>query len=146
VKRALKIAASSALVFVGVAVALSIFSPYTAWYFIVPTAHLTVDGRPVHGWLHRGSHAKVLFLTRQVKGKSESYMVGLRDSRPRLVLSCGAWTAPRLPAFPVGDVNPPCLFASSAADSPLLPDRNLLVGLDSVEFTADDGSRIKATW
>ncbi len=148
-KSGLKIAAISVLVLVGVVIILEVFSPYTAWYFVVPKARLTVDGRREQGWLHRGNHRETLFLTRRSKGKAESYMIWIPHDRQGIAWSCGNWTAPRFPAFSIGDVNPPCwTFSAGEAPTPkpTLPARNLAVGADFVEFTADDGSRIKASW
>jgi hypothetical protein len=149
VKSGLKIAVISVLVLVGVVITLGVFSPYTAWYFIVPNARLTVDGRREQGWLHRGNHRETLFLTRGDKGKAESYMIWVPHDRQAIVWRCGNWAAPRFPAFPIGDVNPPCwTFSATEAPTPnpALPARKLAVGADFVEFIADDGSRIKASW
>ena len=149
-KKGLKIATISVLILVGALIALEAFSPYTAWYFVVPKAQLTVDGRREQGWLHRGNHGETLFLTLRNKGKTESYMIWVPHDRKGVVWNCGNWTAPRFfPAFPIGDLNPPCwTFSTSEAPTPkpTLPARNLAVGAGFVEFTADDGSRIKATW
>lgn len=149
VGRDLKIAAISILVFLGIVITLDIFSHYTAWYFVVPSARLTVDGRPEQVWLHRGNHRESLVLTRRDRGKAESYMIWIPHDRQGSVLSCGHWTAPRLPAFPIGDVSPPCwtiVASESPTPKPSLPTRNLAAGTNFVEFTADDGSRLKASW
>ncbi len=148
-RRGLKIAAISILVFLGITITLSIFSPYTVWYLVVPNARLMVNGRPAQGWLHRGHHGESLFLTRRDRGKAESYMIWIPHDRQGGVLSCGHWTAPRLPAFPIGDVNPPCWIVVASEDpspKPSLPPRNLVAGINFVEFTADDGSRLRASW
>jgi hypothetical protein len=76
-------------------------------------------------------------------------LIWVPHDRQGIVWSCGNWTAPRFPAFPIGDVNPPCwTFPATEAPSPksILPVRNLVAGPGSVEFTADDGSRIRASW
>jgi hypothetical protein len=149
VKKVLKIGAISTLVLTGTAVCYAIFSPYYAWYFIVPNARLTVDGKPQQGLLHRGNHGATLFLTRRGSAKAESYMIWVPHDRQGMVSNCGRWTAPRFPAFPIGDLNPPCwIFLANEAPTPkpALPPRNLARGTDFVEFTADDGSRIKASW
>jgi hypothetical protein len=149
VKSGLKIAAISALVLLGVVITRETFSPYTAWYFIVPKARLTVDGRRQPGWLHRGNHRETLFLTRRDEGRAESYLIWVPHDRQGIVWSCGNWTAPRFPAFRIGDVNPPCwTFSASEAPSQklTLPVRNLVAEPGSVEFIADDGSRLRASW
>jgi hypothetical protein len=79
------IAAISVLVLVGVVITLEVFSPYTAWYFVVPNAQLTVDGRREQGWLHRGNHTETLFLTRRDKKKTESYMIWVPHDRQGIV-------------------------------------------------------------
>src|SRR5713226_1665224 len=89
VRRGLKIAAISILVFLGIVITFDIFSPYTVWYFVVPDARLIVDGRPAKGWLHRGHHGESLFLTRRDRGKAESYMIWIPHDRQGGVLSCG---------------------------------------------------------
>jgi hypothetical protein len=148
-RRGLKIAAISILVLLGIVVTREIFSGYTVWYFVVPSARLTVDGRLEQGWLHRGNHGENLFLTRRKGENVESYLIMLPRDRQGSVSSCGNWTAPRSPVFPIGDVNPPC-WTFYAAEDPtpraILPARELASGEHFVEFTADDGSRIKVSW
>jgi len=124
VRRGLKTAAILILVLLGILITVDIFSPYAAWYFVVPSARLTVDGRPDQGWLHRGNHRESLFLTRRDRGKAESYLIWIPKDRQESVLSCGHWTAPRLPAFPIGDLNPPCWTIVASEDptpKPSLP-------------------------
>lgn len=123
-----------------------IFSQYTSWYFRVPNVQLTVDGKTAQGWLHRGNRNGTLFLTRRDNLVVESYLI--LPSRG-VVWSCGAWTAPRIPAFPIGDVNPPCWTLSTEdnlSTKPIRPARNLTVGTKLLEFTADDGKRIRVSW
>ncbi len=110
----------------GTAVCYAIFSPYYAWYFIVPNARLTVDGKPQQGLLHRGNHGATLFLTRS-SAKAESHMIWVPHDRQGMVSNCGRWTVPRFPAFPIGDLNPPCwIFLANEAPTPkpALPPRN----------------------
>jgi hypothetical protein len=149
VRSSLKIATISFLVLLGVVVVHGMFSPYTSWYFVVPNARLTVDGRKVKGWLHRGNHRETLFLTRRENGKAESYLIWAPRDRKGMVWNCGDWTAPRFPTFPIGDLNPPCSIFSASnapASKSSLPARDLVVGTSFVEFAADDGSRIKVSW
>jgi hypothetical protein len=126
-----------------------IFSPYTVWYFVIPGARLTVDGRQEQGWLHHGNRGKNLFLTRRKAGNAETYLITLPLDEKGSVSSCGNWTAPRFPVFPIGDVNPPC-WTSYAAEDPTprvnLPARKLASGERFVEFTGDDGGRIRGSW
>jgi hypothetical protein len=149
VSRGFKIAAISILVLFGILVARETSSPYTAWYFVIPTARFTVDGRPVQGWLHQGNHERNLFLTRRKMGNVESYLIVLPRDGQGSVSSCGNWTAPRLPAFPIGDLNPPCWTWQAAEDPTPRPNpqpRKIASGEHFVEFTADDGSRIRGSW
>ena len=131
VKSGLKIAAISVLVLVGVVIILEVFSPYTAWYFVVPKARLTVDGRREQGWLHRGNHRETLFLTRRSKGKAESYMIWIPHDRQGIAWSCGNWTAPRFPAFSIGDVNP---GVPAVVESPIA----------TIVVTAQGGATVRA--
>jgi hypothetical protein len=149
----LKIVAIVMLALLVIIVAHEIYSPYMSWYFLVPGARLTVDDRPEHGWLHRSRHGRVLFLTRQGKEKNESYEIWIPRDERGSVMSCGEWTAPEFFVFSIGDVNPPCLtlslrFIPNDGPPPKStgPRRNLVAGPGHVEFTADDGSRLKVSW
>ena len=149
VTRTFKIAAFAILILMGILLGRMIFSPYTVWYFVIPSARLTVDGRLEQGWIHRANHGKNLFLTRRKNGKAESYSIALSHDVQGSVSSCGNWTAPRFPVFPIGDLNPPCWTVYAAEDlTPRanFPVRRLATGEHFVEFTADDGSRIKGSW
>jgi hypothetical protein len=149
VRRSFKNAAFAILILMGILLGRMIFSPYTAWYFIVPNAQFTVDGKAEEGWLHRGKQSETLFLTRRAKGKTESYIISLPQNRQGFVWNCGNWTAPRFPFFPIGDVNPPCwtfYVGEGPAPKSTLPARKLAAGSRFVEFTADDGSRIRGFW
>lgn len=135
------------LTLVALVIAHRALSPYTAWYFRVSDARLTVNGKEVRGSLHRGNRGQTLFLTRRDKSKAESYMISIPQDRQGFVSNCGSWTAPSLIAFPIGDVNPPCwIFSDGEASTLGRPNRNLVLGVRSIEFTADDGSRITAFW
>ena len=89
-KSVFKIAAISVLALVGAVITHEIFSPYTAWYFIVPKAQFTVNGKREQGWLHRGNHRETLFLTRRDKGKAESYMICFPTTDKELFGAAGA--------------------------------------------------------
>jgi len=129
------------------------FWGHGTWYFIVPNARLTVDGRPSEGWLHVRTYdrGRVMFVTRRSDGKVESYLTTLEKGEKGYVWPCGDWTAPDFPFFPIGDVNPPCTFFTVAEEEPSQPkpkavNRELRVGPGFVEFTADDGKRVRASW
>jgi hypothetical protein len=142
VSRGLKIAAISILIFLGIVIT------YTAGCVVVPRARLTVDGRPALGWLHRANRRETLFLTRRDGGKAESYFIYISGDSKAIVSGCGPWTVTRVPAFPAGDLNPPCetvVANEGTTRIPSLLGRNFAAGSNFVEFTADEGSRVKAT-
>lgn len=146
-KTAVKFALTLLLILMTLVAVHGAFSPYAAWYFRVSDARLTVDGKEVRGSVHRSNRGQTLFLTRRDKPKAESYMITIPLGRQAFVSNCGSWTAPRLIAFPIGDVNPPCWVFSDGETSTLAgPNRNPVLGVRSIEFTADDGSRIAAFW
>ena len=64
------------------------------------------------------------------------------------MIHCGEWHAPRFPACPIGDVNPPCSIFNSAnlpaADNPIVG--TLKAGPRSVEFQTMQGRRVFASW
>jgi len=137
------------VILVGLVVIDVIYSPYMFWFFIVPGAQIEVDGKPVEGWLHRGRRGEVLFVTRHDQKKAETYRIWApRDGRG-VVSSCDDWTVARVPAFIVGDVNPPCISLVIVKDISRLPTpqtRILVAGTGFVEFTADDHKRVRVSW
>jgi hypothetical protein len=112
---------------------------YTVWFFKISSPVITVDGKQTKGWLHKARDGRVLFFTRKDADRPETYDLVFTDSGNAYVLSCGTWTAPRLPVLPVGDVNPPCFFKGSAG-------QNLTRGPNSVAFISIDGKRLEARW
>jgi hypothetical protein len=127
------------LVFLAYAMIYSTAKGYTAWFFRIPDAVITVNGTRAKGWLHSASNGRAIFLTRADRAKHETYDLVFGPDGKGLVLSCGNWVAPRLPLIPVGDVNPPCFFEGSGG-------HNLTKGLRSVTFEANDGARLEAHW
>src|SRR5205085_6957978 len=77
---------------------------YTSWWFGL-SGRVTVDGVP-NGYMHRIAMNSAVIITRTDLSPRQSYLVGL--SGKKSLIHCGEWHAPRLPAFPIGDVNPPC--------------------------------------
>jgi len=146
-KNAAKVTAVIVAVFVGLPLVYSIFSPHFSWYFRVWDARLTVDGRPVEGWLHQGGREQILFVTRSSGQGSETYRVWL-GGHP-YVSDCGDWISPRFPIFVTGDINPPCFWADADENGEIRhpPPRRIIISRpNSVEFTADDGSRVAVSW
>jgi hypothetical protein len=148
VRDSVKIAAALLLALIVLTVVYAIFSPHATWYSRVWNARITADGKEIRGSLHRSHQGEALFLTRRDKSKAESYLIWAHQDRRGLVLTCGRWTAPRLPLFVIGDVNPPCWPANDSDNYPsrISPNRKLVVGAKIIEFTADDDSRITASW
>src|ERR1700733_1282506 len=65
------------------------------------------------------------------------------------VTHCGDRHAHRLPAFSIGDVNPPCSFFSNGSDLPVA-DNAVLSTLTArpgfVEFQTEHGKKVTASW
>ena len=117
---------------------------YTTWWFSL-RGLVAVDGVR-GGYLHRNWDHSAVIITRTDLHPSQSYLVWLPGKRS--LIHCGDWHAPRLPAFPIGDVNPPCLFGNGAAL--LVADNAVLSTLSaqpgSVEFQTETGKRVTASW
>lgn len=128
------------------------FFGYTIYLVRVPAAKLFADGKPEKGWLHRGARGKTLILTRTVSGKRESYWIEYPGEKGGWVSSCGEWTAGKFPIIAIGDVNPPCFSIRADPGTEVVPQRRLrskrapLFGTQFVEFTADDGDRLRVIW
>jgi hypothetical protein len=113
------------------------------WYFAEPTARLTVDGRQTGGWIHRGNHGRTVIVTRNVGPMRESYWAWTGEG---VVAHCSGWTAPHFPVLALNESNgwdwtPVCVeFRQNA------PERNVIVDPHSVEFTTNDGHRLRVSW
>ena len=114
---------------------------------------MTVDGRPAAGWVHKRTldDGRIIFLTEKDGGRVETYRITQETGKGDHVVRCRDLTAPRFPAFPIGDVNPPCFGFVEALEKPSQtttepPGRNLRTGPRFVEFTADAGERLRASW
>lgn len=141
-KTLVRIAALFAVVFVILVASAIIYSTgkgYTAWFFRIPNTVVTVNGARTKGWLHSDSSGRAIFFTRADTVKPETYDLVFASGRNGQVLSCETWVAPRLPVFPVGDVNPPCFLEGSAG-------HDVTRGKRSVAFTTNEGVRIEAHW
>jgi hypothetical protein len=125
------------------------FFSYTSYFVIVPGAKVYADGKPVSGWLHRGGKGHAFILTRGGSGKNESYWITLQTEKGSWISSCDDWSAPSFPLVAIGDVNPPCFTFALTEDptpKPKSPERKLGFGPRFIEFTADDGSRLRTSW
>jgi hypothetical protein len=114
---------------------------YMTWWF-TSSSQVAVDGVR-SGFLHVNWGRSAVIITRTDLRPSESYLVGL--SGKKFVTHCGDWQAPRLPAFPIGDTNPPCLFVDlPAADNAVSSTLTARQGF--VEFQTEHGKRVTASW
>ena len=122
-----------------VALAYSTAKGYTSWFFRVRHPVITVNGIRSEGWLHRTRDGNGIFLTEHGSGRRVTYDLVFTESGSRYVFSCGTWVAPRWPAIPVGDLNPPCLVLGYAGHS-------LKRETNAVSFTTLDGRKLQAHW
>jgi len=116
------------------------FFSLTAYFVIVPHATVYANDKPTSGWLHKGGKGELFILTRDEAGKRNSYWIDTRESVYHGVRDCRNWAAPKFPLVEIGDVNPPCF------SFPTMVIRPLRSGARFLEFRADDGSQIKASW
>jgi hypothetical protein len=145
-RRVLTTAVVAIGVLLGIVVIREAFFSLTAYFVVVPGARLFSDGKPLAGWLHRGGKGQLLILTRNVAGKRESYWISVPGERKGWVSGCGEWSAPRFPLVPIFDVNPPCVVWAAAPVQATPLKRAPVFGPRFVEFTSDDGGRLKAVW
>lgn len=123
-------------------------------FFLIPFASLDADGLSSAGYVYansyRPSQVTHLLITRQESGKQHSYLAYLgNDHGGPAVMDCEDWTAPHAPFFMFPDVNPPCIHwyaAENPPPEPTTPKRNVAVGKQSFEFTANDGKRVGVRW
>jgi len=131
--------AGALLIFVVFAMAYSTAKGYTVWYLKLPVYIISVNGKQAKGWLHRATNERSMYFTRADSSKPITYDLVFVEGENGYVSSCGTWIAPRLPAIPVGDLNPPCFLEGSAG-------RNLIRGPRSIAFTTDAGTWLEAHW
>jgi hypothetical protein len=89
-------------------------------------------------------------ITRTDSKREQSYLVRIAgEGFSQSMIYCGDWHAPRLLAFPIGDVNPPCMGFNDDPDPPDT-DRPVSSTLTArpgfVEFTTAQGKKVTATW
>jgi hypothetical protein len=85
---------------------------YMQWWFR-SGGYVAVNGVR-GGYVHRNRDNSAVIIRRMDVYPNQSYLIWLGDKRH--LTHCGEWHAPRFPAFPIGDVNPPCWFFSKSAD------------------------------
>jgi hypothetical protein len=118
---------------------------YMTWWFS-SSSQVAIDGVR-SGFLHVNREHSAVIITRTDLRPSQCYLVRL-SGRTSLT-HCGDWEAPRLPAFPIGDLTPPCLVLSNGSDL-LIPDYAVFSTLTArpgfVEFRTERGRKITASW
>ncbi|MGA3045740.1 MAG: hypothetical protein ABSD67_03915 [Terracidiphilus sp.] len=122
---------------------------YTQWW-LISGGHVAVDGVR-GGYLHTNWSYPFVMITRTDSKRDQSYLVRLSGSAKfsQGITYCGDWHAPRFPAFPIGDLNPPCMGVLEDPD-PAEADRPLSSTLTArpgfVEFTTLQGKKVTARW
>lgn len=135
--------------FVAIPLTYSTARGYTQWW-LISGGHIAVDGVR-GGYLHTNWPRPFVMITRTDIKRNQSYLVRLPGSTKfsQGMTYCGDWHAPRLPAFPIGDLNPPCTGFLDNPDPPEA-DRPLPSTLTArpgfVEFTTVQGKKVTATW
>jgi hypothetical protein len=121
---------------------------YTQWW-LMSGGHVTVNGVRA-GYMHTNWSHSAVMITRTDSSSKQSYLV--RISGEEFVgpmVYCGDWHAPRVPAFPIGDVNPPCMGILDGPDPPGAdrPRTSTLIARPRfVEFSTAEGKKVTATW
>jgi hypothetical protein len=118
---------------------------YMTWY-LRSRSHVVVNGIR-SGFVHVNWEHSAVIITRTDLHPSQSYLVGLTG--PKSLTHCGDWQAPRLPAFPIGDVNPPCSFFNKGTDSPIADDAvlsTLTARPGFVEFQTAHGKKVTVSF
>jgi len=121
---------------------------YTQWW-LLSGGHVTVNGVQ-DGYLHKNWSHSAVIITRTDLKRNQSYLVRISGEEfAGAMVYCSDWHAPRFPAFPIGDVNPPCLGILDDpdppdADRPVLSTLKVRPGF--VEFCTAQGKKVNATW
>lgn len=121
---------------------------YTQWW-LMSGGHVAVDGVR-SGYLHTNWSRSAVMITRTDSKRGQSSLVRISGEEfSQSMIHCGDWHAPRLPAFPIGDVNPPCMGVLDDPDPPDAdrPLRSTLTARPGfVEFSTVEGKKATATW
>ena len=121
---------------------------YTQWW-LMSSGHVAVDGVR-GGYLHKNLKYSAVMITRTDSKREQSYRVQIAgEGFSQSMIYCGDWHAPRILAFPIGDVNPPCMGFNDDPDPPDT-DRPVSSTLTArpgfVEFTTAQGKKVTVTW
>jgi len=118
------------------------------WFHAVSSALLTDDGNATQGSVHESSDHNATLITLERNGGPESYWIQMSEGRPGYVLDCLGRKG-EFPVFFVSTLLPPCAVNQETelqrnGNDP--SKRRLVRQLRRLEFLADDGSRITASW
>jgi hypothetical protein len=136
------------VVLLTIPVVYSTTSGYTQWW-LWSGGHVTVNGVQ-GGYLHKNWSHSAVIITRTDSKRSQSYLVRISGEEfAGAMVYCADWHAPRFFAFPIGDVNPPCMGIlddpdPSGSDRPLVHTLTARPGF--VEFSTVQGKKVRATW
>jgi hypothetical protein len=137
---------SGAVVFLaGLLLAVSAF--HLHWYFRV-NGQVVVNGHTTTGYLHADAGKTFLMLTRTDDAQAETYLISLKHETKAGVLDCGAFHPLRFLPFPVGHLNPPCVFFSGEPvkfQDPPIP-ATLTTGRNFVDFSTASGKKVRGQW
>jgi hypothetical protein len=118
---------------------------YTAWYYMLPTARLIVDGNDNSGYVHladAGASGRDVVVTVRQRWKGETFWIVLPTNH-KATVSAGR-TAPRFPLFSMSCLLPSIHLGDEPSAKP--PERDVTAGSNFVEFRAGDGKRVRAEW
>lgn len=120
---------------------------YASKHLYLPTARMTVAGKPNIAYVHTLSWDtnRILVITRRGRLGGETYWLwnSGRPGRAPGAARCKTWTAPPFPALITTDTYQPCL---SEEPETTPPDRHVVFGTNFAEFTADDTKRVRVVW
>ena len=130
---------------VGIGLVYSTTHGYMTWW-VWSRGHVTVGGIS-NGYLHLNRKHSGVIITRTDLHPGQSYLIWLGEKN--FLIHCGEWHATRLPAFAIGDVNPPCSVFSNgsdmaSADNPI--ESTLTARPGFVEFQTMQGKKVVAAW
>jgi len=116
---------------------------YSGFYWWLPFAKISIDDAPASGYVHhyRGAAGQDVVITHVGSTyRRETYWVVLPIDGDGSARRCSDWAALPVPVFVSGDLNPPCFEGWFPATKPVWTNGQ------SLEFTADDGKRLRVSW
>ena len=114
---------------------------WVTWFVALPSTRISVDGRSVNGLVHRATSRDAFILTREGVPGRESYWIEGQGFR-----NCDSWRAWGFPLLALSESNgydwtPIC--ADIRSDPPV---HRAVITPGLIEFTADEGERVRVTW